>query len=189
MRLILLMVLLTLSIQRPVLAEAPEVELKRLQTILNTLNQELQAEYQHIRSLQEALRSNAQFPLLSQGRSPDVVAYEEVAGQERTALRREAALNAQLDVVLRSREADRSRQTADPGPVAGSDQDRPHSCAPGAAGDRPAMSRRGAAGSRRAPRCFIPRPSRPADPPAPDICHPETREAADSPRRNAPPPR
>jgi predicted RNase H-like nuclease (RuvC/YqgF family) len=99
MRLILLMVLLTLSIQRPVLAEAPEVELKRLQTILNTLNQELQAEYQHIRSLQEALRSNAQFPLLSQGRSPDVVAYEEVAGQERTALRREAALNAQLDVV------------------------------------------------------------------------------------------
>ena len=99
MRLILLMVLLTLAVQRPVLAEEPEAELRRLQTILNTLNQELQAEYQHIRTLQDALRSNSVVPLLSQGRSPDVVAYEEVAGQERTALSREAALNAQLDVV------------------------------------------------------------------------------------------
>ncbi|MBS1138388.1 MAG: hypothetical protein H6R11_2342 [Proteobacteria bacterium] len=99
MRLILMMVLLTLSFQRPVLAEEPEAELRRLQTILSTLNQELQAEYQHIRTLQEALRSNTVAPLLIQGRSPDVVAYEEVASQERTALRREAALNAQLEVV------------------------------------------------------------------------------------------
>lgn len=80
-------------------AQSEDAELKRLQTILTILNQELLAEYQHIQALQEARRSNAQVPLYLQGRSPDLVSVDAAAADQRRAVQREEALNAQLDAL------------------------------------------------------------------------------------------
>lgn len=92
------LVALVLALNVPsALAQSEDAELKRLQTILAILNQELLAEYQQIQALQEARRSNAQVPLYLQGRSPDRVSLDEAAADQRRAVEREAALNAQLD--------------------------------------------------------------------------------------------
>lgn len=92
------LVALMLALNLPsALAQSEDAELKRLQTILAILNQELLAEYQQIQALQEARRSNAQVPLYMQGRTPDRVSLDEAAADQRRAVEREAALNAQLD--------------------------------------------------------------------------------------------
>ncbi len=97
MRLVALVaVLLTLN-SSVAIAQSEDAELKRLQTILAILNQELLAQYQQIQALQEARRSNAQVPLYLQGRSPDLVFVDEAAADQRRAVQREAVLNARLD--------------------------------------------------------------------------------------------
>jgi hypothetical protein len=114
----LVALLLALALAAPALAQQRsqqaqiDEELRRLQTVLNILNQELAAEYRHVDSLQQALQDNARLPLAGDAaRSPDVVSFEDVAAQKRAALRREADLNARLDAVYaRIRQLDAQKQ-------------------------------------------------------------------------------
>ena len=99
MRTILTALLLSLAAHAAA-ADSFDTELKRLQTILSIMNQELQAEYQQMRSIQETLRSNVLTPPnLQAGYQGDVVRYDDFVAEQRNAARRDAALRSQLDVI------------------------------------------------------------------------------------------
>ena len=99
MRAILTALLLSLAAHAAA-ADSFDTELKRLQTILSIMNQELQAEYQQMRSIQETLRSNVLTPpSLQPGYQGDVVRYDDFVAEQRNAARRDAALRSQLDVI------------------------------------------------------------------------------------------
>ncbi|HWS13855.1 MAG TPA: hypothetical protein VN279_13710 [Rhodocyclaceae bacterium] len=99
MRTILTALLLSLAAHAAA-ADSFDTELKRLQTILSIMNQELQAEYQQMRSIQETLRSNVLTPPnLQSGYQGDVVRYDDFVAEQRNAARRDAALRSQLDVI------------------------------------------------------------------------------------------
>ncbi len=100
MRTTLTALLLFLVAAHAAAADSFDTELKRLQTILNIMNQELQAEYQQMRSIQETLRSNAVTPPnLQPGYQGDVVRYEDYVAEQRNTARRDAALRTQLDTI------------------------------------------------------------------------------------------
>lgn len=85
----------------PALAEGPDDEIKRLQLVLSILNQELVAQYEQLKAIQQSLRSGAEtFSLRQQGRSPYPVSHEEATAEASNALRRESAMSAQLDAVI-----------------------------------------------------------------------------------------
>jgi hypothetical protein len=99
MRAILTVLLLSLAAHTAA-ADSFDAELKRLQTILSIMNQELQAEYQQLRSIQETLRSNILTPPnLQSGYQGEVVRYEDYVAEQRNAARRDAALRSQLDTI------------------------------------------------------------------------------------------
>jgi predicted nucleic acid-binding Zn-ribbon protein len=99
MRAILTALLLSLAAHAAA-ADSFDTELKRLQTILSIMNQELQAEYQQMRSIQETLRSNVLTPPnLQAGYQGDVVRYDDFVAEQRNAARRDAALRSQLDTI------------------------------------------------------------------------------------------
>ena len=81
-------------------ADTPfDAEIRRLQTFLGILNQELTTQYERIKALQQAIAQSGHSgtpPTVS----PDVGRYEEVAEQRRRDLAREASLRQQLDATL-----------------------------------------------------------------------------------------
>jgi len=90
-----------------VVAQEPDAlaAMKQLQASISIINAELRSDLEQMLMLQEALRINAGPPLEVQGRSPDVVQYEDAAAAQRRALERETAINARLDAIL-ARSAD-----------------------------------------------------------------------------------
>jgi chromosome segregation ATPase len=76
-----------------------DAEVRRLQTFLGILNQELGTQYERIKALQEAIAQSAQAGS-NPSASPDIARYEDVADQRRRALAREGALRQQLDATL-----------------------------------------------------------------------------------------
>jgi hypothetical protein len=91
--------------------EERDLELRRIQMMLATINLELRSDLDQVLLLQEAIKVNGQAPLEALGRSPDAVSFEDVAAAKRRALEREAAINARLDaILLRSAALDAKKQ-------------------------------------------------------------------------------
>jgi hypothetical protein len=87
------------------------LEMKRLQAMVTVINLELKSDLDQVVMLQEAIKVNARMSLMSQGRSPDAISFDEVAAAKRLAIQRETAINARLDaILLRSNELDAKKQ-------------------------------------------------------------------------------
>lgn len=98
----------------PLLAQdsANVLEIRQLQASLAVINAELRADLEQVLMLQEAIRLNSRATLEEQGRSPDMVMYEDMAAAQRRAIQRETAINARLDELLaRSADLDARKQT------------------------------------------------------------------------------
>ena len=78
----------------------PDVSMKRMQTVLSVLNQELTATYDQIKALQTALSANDRSPLNVQGRPAALTTEEEVAASKRKAIAREQELQSQMDAAF-----------------------------------------------------------------------------------------
>lgn len=76
-----------------------DAEVRRLQTFLGILNQELGTQYERIKALQDAIAHGA-LAGSNPAANPDIARYEDVADQKRRALAREGALRQQLDATL-----------------------------------------------------------------------------------------
>jgi hypothetical protein len=88
-----------------------EVELRRLQGVLNVINQEIQAAYQQYQVIAEARRNIYQLQILGDLRTPDVQNFEAVQEQQREALRRDRELADQMSQILvRIRELEARKQ-------------------------------------------------------------------------------
>lgn len=75
----------------------PDVSIKRMQTVLGVLNQELLATYEQIKALQSALTANDRSSLHVQGRPPGLTMEEEVAAEKRKFVAREQEIQAQMN--------------------------------------------------------------------------------------------
>ncbi len=84
------------------------LEIKRLQNLLSVVNAEFKSDLDQILILQKVIRDNSRVPLeAQQGRSPDPIMLDDVAAEQRLAIKRETALNARLEALLvRSGELD-----------------------------------------------------------------------------------
>ena len=76
-----------------------DAEVKRLQTFLSILNQELTTQYERIKALQQAIAQNG-VPGPNPALSPDVSRYEDVAEVRRRGVQRENVLRQQLEATL-----------------------------------------------------------------------------------------
>lgn len=86
-------------------------EIKRLQAIVTAINLELKSNFDQVMMLKEAVKLNSRASLESQGRSPDLLSYDDVASAKRSAIQREASINTRLDAILiRSNELDMKKQ-------------------------------------------------------------------------------
>lgn len=93
---------LLLVLTSPVaLARDPDVSMKRMQTVLTVLNQELTATYDQIKALQAALSANDRSALHVQGRPPSVTTEEQVAAEKRKATAREQEIQSQMDAAFK----------------------------------------------------------------------------------------
>lgn len=111
----LLYLLLSMSLLLPGPLRAQENanvnEIRQLQASLAVINAELRADLEQVLMLQEAIRLNSRTTLEEQGRSPDMVLYEDMAAAQRRAIQRETAINARLDELLaRSADLDARKQ-------------------------------------------------------------------------------
>ncbi len=82
-------------------ARDPDVSMKRMQTVLTVLNQELTATYDQIKALQAALSANDRSALHVQGRPPSVTTEEQVAAEKRKATAREQEIQSQMDAAFK----------------------------------------------------------------------------------------
>lgn len=96
--LLALLLLLTAPVAK---ARDPDVTMKRMQTVLTVLNQELTATYDQIKALQAALSANDRSALHVQGRPPGVTTEEEVAAEKRKATAREQEIQSQMDAAFK----------------------------------------------------------------------------------------
>ena len=78
----------------------PDVTMRRMQTVLSVLNQELTATYEQIKTLQTALSANDRSPLNVQGQPPALTTAEEVAASKRKSIAREQELQSQMDAAF-----------------------------------------------------------------------------------------
>ena len=86
-------------------------EIKRLQAIVTAINLELKSDLDQVMMLKEAVKLNSRTSLESQGRSPDLLSYDDVASAKRLSIEREASINTRLDAILiRSNELDVKKQ-------------------------------------------------------------------------------
>lgn len=92
-----------LSVSVPAVAQMrdPDVSMKRMQTVLSVLNQELTATYDQIKALQSALSANDRSSLHVQGRPPPLTNEEEVAAEKRKFAAREQEIQAQMDAAFK----------------------------------------------------------------------------------------
>ena len=79
----------------------PDVSMKRMQTVLGVLNQELAAAYDQIKALQAVLSANDRSSLHIQGRPPPLTTEEDVAAEKRKSIAREQEIQAQMDAAFR----------------------------------------------------------------------------------------
>lgn len=87
------------------------LELQRLQAALSVINAEIKANLDEVMALQEAIKANSRTPLDAQGRSPDVVSFDDMAAAQRRAIENEAAMKARLEAILaRSAALDAEKQ-------------------------------------------------------------------------------
>ncbi len=96
--LVALLLVLTLPVAQ---ARDPDVSMKRMQTVLTVLNQELTATYDQIKALQAALSANDRSALHVQGRPPSVTTEEQVAAEKRKATAREQEIQSQMDAAFK----------------------------------------------------------------------------------------
>lgn len=89
----------TLLASSPTVAQLrnPDASMRRMQTVLGVLNQELTANYDQIKALQAVLSANDRSTLNVQGRPPALTTEEEVAAGKRKAVAREQEIQAQMD--------------------------------------------------------------------------------------------
>jgi hypothetical protein len=78
----------------------PDVSLKRMQTGLSVLNQELTATYDQIKALQAARSANDCASLNVQGHPPALTTEDEVAAARRKAIAREQEIQTQMDAAF-----------------------------------------------------------------------------------------
>jgi len=79
---------------------ADDTELRRLQTLLGVINQEIQASYQQYRMASEARGQALQTQMKDYLISPDIQDFEEVQRQQREARRRDQEMTDQMDRIL-----------------------------------------------------------------------------------------
>jgi hypothetical protein len=92
-------------------AAGEEVELRRLQGILNVINQEMQAGYQQYQTIAEARRNAFQLQMFRDLRTPDIQNFEAVQEEQREAMRRDRELADQMSQTLaRIRELEARKQ-------------------------------------------------------------------------------
>jgi hypothetical protein len=99
-----------LAAQSP--AQQQDDEIRRLQNILATLNQELIAQYEHFKAIQQAIRTNAEtLTLKQQGKGPYPLSVDEATAASASAMQRESALTSQLEgVMARIKQIDERKQ-------------------------------------------------------------------------------
>ena len=78
-----------------------DASMKRMQTVLGVLNQELTATYDQIKALQAVMSANDRSSLSVQGRPPALTTEEEVAAGKRKSIAREQELQAQMDAAFK----------------------------------------------------------------------------------------
>lgn len=78
-----------------------DASMKRMQTVLGVLNQELTATYDQIKALQAVMSANDRSSLTVQGRPPALTTEEEVAAGKRKSAAREQELQAQMDAAFK----------------------------------------------------------------------------------------
>jgi len=78
----------------------PDVALKRMQTVLNVLNQELTATYEQIKALQAARSANDCASLSVQGHPPALTTEDEVAAAKHKVTVREQEIQTQMDAAF-----------------------------------------------------------------------------------------
>jgi len=96
-----LLALLVASASTCALARDPDVSMKRMQTVLAVLNQELTATYDQIKALQAVMSANDRSSPSVRGRPPALTTEEEVAAGKRKAAEREQEIQAQMDVAFK----------------------------------------------------------------------------------------
>ena len=79
----------------------PDLALKRIQTVLGVLNQELTATYEQIKTLRAARAANDCSGLNVQGRPPALTTEDEVAAAKAKAIAREQEIQTQLDAAFK----------------------------------------------------------------------------------------
>ena len=79
----------------------PDLALKRVQTVLGVLNQELAATYEQIKTLRAARAANDCSPLNGQGRPPALTTEDEVAAAKSKAIAREQEIQTQMDAAFK----------------------------------------------------------------------------------------
>jgi septal ring factor EnvC (AmiA/AmiB activator) len=93
-------VLLCASVLAAPQENEPEESMKRMQTVLGVLNQELTATYDQIKALQTALEANERTSQFPRWRSPDIVTVDEVVAAKRKANAREQEIQTQIDAAF-----------------------------------------------------------------------------------------
>jgi hypothetical protein len=78
----------------------PDLALKRIQTVLGVLNQELTATYEQIKTLRAARAANDCSSLNVQGRPPALTTEDEVAAAKSKAIAREQEIQTQMDAAF-----------------------------------------------------------------------------------------
>ncbi len=78
-----------------------DASMRRMQTVLAVLNQELTATYEQIKALQAVMSANDRSSLSVQGRPPALTTEEEVAAGKRKATAREQEIQAQMDAAFK----------------------------------------------------------------------------------------
>ena len=78
-----------------------DASMRRMQTVLAVLNQELTATYEQIKALQAVMSANDRSSLTVQGRPPALTTEEEVAAGKRKATAREQEIQAQMDAAFK----------------------------------------------------------------------------------------
>lgn len=78
----------------------PDTSMKRMQTVLGVLNQELVATYDQLKALQAALAASDRSSLHVQGLPPALTSDEDVAAAKRKATAREQQIQTQIDAAF-----------------------------------------------------------------------------------------
>lgn len=94
-------VLLLMSASTTAQLRERDASMRRMQTVLAVLNQELTATYDQIKALQAVMSANDRSSLSVQGRPPALTSEEEVAASKRKSAAREQELQAQMDAAFK----------------------------------------------------------------------------------------